>query len=480
MPSPTKVPAMKTYDSLIRVSKMNGRAETDDSTLTVRDQTTANRQAVRDVGGRIGKTFKALDQSGFTVHESKAWQAAVERIRRGDSDGIVVAYDDRLGRNWRKAGPFYDSLEAVDGELLISAMPGVDYRTEEGRAMTGMLAVAADMVGAAAKRRGNRIAQQTVDNGVPNRVPYGYRRNEVDGRKTDPAKHAKALVPDKHTAPTVKRIYKLRGNGESWTGIADTLNAAGVASPSGKQWTVQTITSLVANEVYLGVVVLGDRRHEGAHKPLVTPPQWRAAQTAGTVTRNGRMTTGLAGAVLACSGCGKPMRVIGSSTTGRLSYGCARRSAEGPCPAPTNVTKDAADAFVDRVMVDAIKGGKLQLLASARELETARKAVADATEHRKAWHRVQGTVPDGEWAEEYEQRKQAEQHAANAYEDQLAHAADVDDLPAGTDAWHALDVAHQRQVARSLIDAVVVAPPVTRSRYADITDRFTVRFKDGG
>lgn len=144
------------------------------------------------------------------------------------------------------------------------------------------------------------------------------------------------------------------------------------------------------------------------------------------------------------------------------------------------MNKDAADAYVDRVMVDAIKGGALTLLASARELEQARQQVADVTAHRKAWHRVQGTVDDGEWRAEYEQRKQAERHAADAYEEQLAHAADVEDLPAGADAWHALDIAHQRRVARSLIDAVIVTPPASRSRYADITKRFAVRFKDGG
>jgi len=224
-------------------------------------------------------------------------------------------------------------------------------------------------------------------------------------------------------------------------------------------------------------VVLGKRRHEGAHKPLVTPAQWRAAQTTGTVLRNGRATSGLAGAVLVCSGCGKPMRVIGSGN-GRLYYGCARRSAEGPCPAPTNVTKDAADRFVDEQMVAAITDADaVELLASARELEAARKAAADATRYRKAWHKVQGTVAQGEWDEEYEERKRAEQVAAAAYEEQLAHAADVEDFPEDANAWHALDLAHQRQVARSVIDAVVVAPPASRSRYADITKRFTVRWR---
>ena len=63
---------------------MNGRAETAESTMTIDDQTAANRQAVRDVGGRIGKTFKALDQSGFTVHESaRRGRPPSTRIARG-------------------------------------------------------------------------------------------------------------------------------------------------------------------------------------------------------------------------------------------------------------------------------------------------------------------------------------------------------------------------------------------------------------
>ena len=93
---------------------------------------------------------------------------------------------------------------------------------------------------------------------------------------------------------------------------------------------------------------------------------------------------------------------------------------------------------------------------------------------------MQGTVADDEWGEEYEQRKRAEQLAADAYEEQLAHAADVEDLPGGRGRLARAGLAHQRRVARSLIDAVVVAPPASRSRYADITERFTVRLKGGG
>ena len=76
-------------------------------------------------------------------------------------------------------------MEQAGGEIIISAMPGVDYRTDEGRAMTGMLAVAAEMGYNAAKKRGDRIAQQTVENGVPNRVPTGTgATSQTAGRPT--------------------------------------------------------------------------------------------------------------------------------------------------------------------------------------------------------------------------------------------------------------------------------------------------------
>lgn len=58
---------VKTYDSLIGVSKMNGRTESAESTMTIDDQRAANRQAVSAAGGRIGKTLQTLDQSGFRI-----------------------------------------------------------------------------------------------------------------------------------------------------------------------------------------------------------------------------------------------------------------------------------------------------------------------------------------------------------------------------------------------------------------------------
>src|SRR6266540_7450336 len=100
---------VKVYDALIRVSKTNGRKPSDDSTMTT-DQEAAITRAIAEAGGRRGKTFEAYDQSGFTIHESDVYPGLLERVRSGRSVGFVVAYGDRLSRNWHTVGKFFDDL----------------------------------------------------------------------------------------------------------------------------------------------------------------------------------------------------------------------------------------------------------------------------------------------------------------------------------------------------------------------------------
>jgi hypothetical protein len=91
---------MDTYDYIIRVSKMGSRRETDESTMTVDDQRETCVAAIKEKTGRVGREHKALDQSGSTSVDSKPYREAVARIQRGEADGIAVAYDDRLARDW--------------------------------------------------------------------------------------------------------------------------------------------------------------------------------------------------------------------------------------------------------------------------------------------------------------------------------------------------------------------------------------------
>ena len=177
----------------------------------------------------------------------------------------------------------------------------------------------------------------------------------------------------------------MRGDGYSWAAIRDTLNNAGVPSPSGAYWTHGTLTSIVKNETYTGVVILGERRAERAHTPVVSKAQFKAAQSTRTITRNGRNVQGIAGGLLVCSGCGMGLSVLRSDKGGRLSYGCRRQSSAGHCPRPVYVSKPRADAFVERVVEDELGGDRLALVASARDVESARLRIEEAREEFAAF-----------------------------------------------------------------------------------------------
>jgi DNA invertase Pin-like site-specific DNA recombinase len=472
---------VKTYDTLIRVSKMNGRKESAESTMTTDDQAAATARAIKEAGGRRGKTFEALDQSGFTIHENGVYAAILERVRAGKSHGVAVAYGDRLTRNWRAVGAFYDALEKAGAEVLIAGMPGVDYRTMQGRTMTGLMAVMADAGYMTAKARGDAIADLTIKRGVPNRVPYGYRRNaDHIGAKVDPERDAKALVPEPSTAPVVQRIFALRLDGHRLAAIVDTLDAAGVPSPRGGKWTHSTLETILRNETYTGSVILGKRRVEGAHEALVSRVEWRRAQeTDWTVTHHGAYKTGIAGGLMRCAGCERPLAVAGPPD--RLTYSCRRRqTTKGRCPRPMHVSKAVADAYVDGVIRNALRNEGVGLVASARELEEARLARDRAVQERKGWVKFKSVVEDEDWAEGYRQRKEAAAQAEHVYDELLARASEVADLPQDEAAYDALDFAGQRRVARSMIERIRVLPPLSRSRLAPIEDRFDLDWKRPG
>jgi DNA invertase Pin-like site-specific DNA recombinase len=470
---------LKTYDALIRVSKTNGRKESDDSTMTITDQEAAITRAIQEKGGRRGKTFKALDQSGFTIHESDVYPALLDRVRTGKSDGFVVAYGDRLSRNWRTVGKFFDDLEAVAAEYVDASSPEIDYRTDEGRMITGMKAVMGEVPSLAARKRGNRIADLTVARGVPNRVPYGYRRNaDKLGVKTDPDRDAKALVPDEPAASVVQRIFRMRVDGYRVSAIIETLDEDGVPGPSGGLWTNSSIMTIIRNEAYIGVVKLGGRRLEGAHTPLVSKADWERAKGTRVVTHSGIYKTGLAGGLLECSGCGRPLSVSGDPA--RMTYACRRRTADGRCPRPVYVSKRGADRIVEKLIIDVIEQVDVGQVATAKELTQARVAAEKATAEREAFVKVASALDPDDYLAGYQERRARESEMLTAYDELLSRAADVEALPAELTGWEALPEERKRRVARSLIDRIEVSPPFTRSRLADVSERFTVRWAGTG
>jgi DNA invertase Pin-like site-specific DNA recombinase len=459
------------YDTLLRVSKMNGRKESADSTMTLTDQRSLIKGELTRIGGRQGRAFEALDQSGFTVLESPVVDEIVERVRSGQSKGLVIAYGDRLARNSWDLGGFFKRMEKAGAEIHDASMPGIDYRTPEGRQLTMMRGVANEEKYFSSKRRGDNIADQVVARGVANAVPYGYRRNAG----SDPTKDAKALAPRKEHAKIVKRIFALRLEGRRVAEIVRVLNDAGIPSPRGGRWARSTVETILANEVYTGVVILGQRRNENAHETLVSKGDWKRAQSTRAVTLSGTYKAGLAGGLVVCSSCLRPLNVAGQAA--KLTYSCRTVSAGGSCPRPVHITKTIADKKVFEELVEACNQRELAVFTSGHEVKTAREALTEAEQAKAKVLAKVHLLTDAELEEALVPKREAVELAQRRYDEALAQAEETAELPRDGSAFSKLDEAGQRRVAKALVAKVEVLPPATGRAPAD---RLDVVFTNGG
>jgi DNA invertase Pin-like site-specific DNA recombinase len=463
------------YDTLIRVSKMNGRKASADSTMTLTDQRSLIKGELARVGGRQARAFEALDQSGFTVLDSPVVDEILQRVESGQSTGLVIAYGDRLARNSWDLGAFYKRMEKAGGEIWDASMPGIDYRTPEGRQLTMMRGVANEEKYFASKRRGDNVADQVVARGVHNAVPYGYRRNAgPDGIKAHPRLDAKALVPDDEHARIVKRIFALRLQGQRIVAIVRVLNDAGIPSPKGRRWSRSTIESIIRNEAYTGTVILGERRKDDAFEALVSKNEWRRAQSTRAVTLSGTYKSGLAGGLIVCASCGGPLKVAGRAD--KLTYSCrSTGSANGDCSRPVHITKTIADEVVTTAIVEALDKHSLVFQSSGQEVKDAREALAQAEEAKAKVLAKVDLLTDTELEQALSSKREAIEQAQRRYDEALAHAEESAGLPKGGSAFLNADEIDQRRTAKALIDRVVVSPPVGMPE-----DRLDIVFARGG
>jgi DNA invertase Pin-like site-specific DNA recombinase len=462
---------MKTYDVIVRVSRMGDRPESADSTMTLEDQRARAREEVAAAGGQVGLEHMATDVSGFSAVESPDYRRAVERIRTGAAQGLAFAYGDRMVRNWWDAGRFFTELEKLGGEVLIAGRRGVDYRSPDGRASLGMDAIMSERQWWMYKERGERTADRVIfERGVANVVPYGYRRNggrDGRGERVNPALDGKALVPDPHAAEVVRRIFDRRISGVSWTELADELNTAEIPAPRGGHWTVSTLRSIIRNESYLGVARYKDRRNEHAHEPLVSRSTWAAAQAATTVQRTGAYAAGVAGGLLRCSGCGRRLVVAGSKQ--HVSYGCRRQHNGGRCPAPVFIAKRPVDEFVDDAIRNALEG-RIGTAPQLRLAELAEEEAAVSAE-LEAYVEVASALDRGMFERGLRVRREKLDAARAARAAEEAKVGLAEELPAPEEyAKASLDV--RRRVAAALIAEVVVAPAGGRP-----VDRLDIRWR---
>ncbi len=218
-----------------------------------------------------------------TNFDRPQWQRLMEDAKAGKVNCIIVKDLSRLGRNYIEAGNYLEKVFPFMGVRFIAISDGYDSENLKPED-TGLLLPLKNIINASyAKDLSQKVSSaRHVQRGrgefTGSVVPFGYKKDQQrKGR----------FVVNEDEAAVVRQIFRMFGEGESYSEIARELNRLRIPSPQGKLWRYQSIRGIIANEVYLGKMIQGKRCSrepdvvivENTHDAIITEDLFEKVQS---------------------------------------------------------------------------------------------------------------------------------------------------------------------------------------------------------
>lgn len=316
---------------------------------------------------RKWQLIEIYEEPGISAKDDKRpeFQRMIADAATDKFDTVLIHKLDRFSRNIDNTLHYFKVL-SDNNVALTSATEKFDYSSAQGRLFFRMMAVFAqwylENLSAEAIKGKEEMFRQGRHNGAP---PFGYIRNE----KTREIE----IVPEE--AEYVKMAFELAASGTySHKMIAEILNKK-FRTRKGNNWSKDTVTSLLRNEFFYGMVAHRDNIRPGQHPAIISKELYEKAQemtkTRARTPRNflfkrhsksGRPTViteeqpayYMLQRIICCDACGRPLRV---QTTKHYHYFREVSADRGlTCE---NTGKTVRMDKVDQVMIDLL--GQLQL-----------------------------------------------------------------------------------------------------------------------
>lgn len=463
-----KAPAAAPLDGYVRVSRVGGRKG--EGFISPEVQEEAILSWAKANGREVVIRPHELNVSGGTM-DRPIFNELMERVRSGESGGIIVYKSDRFARSLLGAVTTLAELGRHNAAFASVTEPQLDYSTPAGQAFLHMLFVFAEFVRATIKESWATSARKAIERGVHiSPAPYfGYYKGE-DGR----------LIPSPE-APLAIEVFERRGiNREPWAEIAKWLND--VAPRDQGQWVAATVQRLCGNRIYRGeasryVKQNVDERdpiiNRNAHAALVSEELWRSAQMVRTATGRKDPPALLLSGLVRCAGCRYRMSK-GSGPGGEILYRCRGAHASGQCEERAYIKSEAIDGYVEDLFLDGLdqeaeavpdtadRDEALRLLEEARAAtEDFRQDTAARKKLGPAWH---------DWLDAYlKDEREAEARLAQVTEAASA----TGRIRLIREDYLALSLAERRAILAGSIEAVMVRRSRGRGRNVDPTPERT-------
>lgn len=174
------------------------------------------------------QSAKSLDRPGL--------QTALDMLRTGRADALLVVKLDRLTRSVRDLGELIETHFASGKAALLSVSENIDTRSAGGRLVLNVLASVSQWEREAIGERTSAAMQHMRTQGqyTGGAAPYGYMRSQ-DG----------ALVEVEAEQTVLRSARELRAAGLSLRAVAAELASRGYVSRTGKAFVPAAIASMM-------------------------------------------------------------------------------------------------------------------------------------------------------------------------------------------------------------------------------------------
>jgi site-specific DNA recombinase len=237
----------------------------------------------REVAKREGLAIADIIEETRTAKEPgrPLFNRMLDRIERGEANGILIWDIDRLYRNPADEGRVRWMLQR--GIIASIKTPTRAYFPDDA----GLL------IAVEGGRSTDFIIhlKRNISRGVDEKLLRGEwpGSNKPIGYIYD--RELRNIVPDPKRAKIVQAIFEEVSEGRRglmW--VSDFLAASGVVSKNGNRWTKSQVHSLLTNRLYMGVMVWKGKAHQGRYKPIISAELFKKVQDALKVRSKPRHT----------------------------------------------------------------------------------------------------------------------------------------------------------------------------------------------
>src|SRR3989338_7900549 len=306
-------------DTLMQKFFLYARKSTDvedKQILSIEAQITELREFAKRENLEIVEEF--IEKQTAKVPGRPIFNEMLNRIEKGEANGIVSWHPDRLARNSVDGGRIIYLLDC--GQITSLKFPQFWFEsTPQGKFMLNIAFGQSKYYVDSLSENTKRGLRQKVRRGeYPSVAPIGY-INDVRN---------KSIVVDRKKARIIRQAFELYAKGNSrLEDISNFLAQRGIMSSVGRINHKTRATFILSNPFYTGLFKYGGDLHEGKYEPIITKKLFDTAQEIlrqrGKPRHKQKNEPQAFCGLISCAECG--MMITAEKQKGHIYYRCTKK-----------------------------------------------------------------------------------------------------------------------------------------------------------